>query len=87
MESKTKEMDLADARGNARSFPGSIPPPGAKEIGREKIGQEEYIYYSDGKGSYWYNTASQIALEEELNEAQNRRKRRKRRKRRAFSHH
>lgn len=79
MESKTKEMDLADARGNARSFPGSIPPPGAKEIGREKIGQEEYIYYSDGKGSYWYNTKSQIALEMEIQEAMNKRKRKNRR--------
>ena len=79
MGNKAKDMDLADARGNARSFPGITPPPSAKEIGREKIGQEEYIYYSDGKGSYWYNTKSQIALEKELRSAE------KRRKRRAFS--
>ena len=42
MGNKAKDMDLADARGNARSFPGITPPPSAKEIGREKIGQEEF---------------------------------------------
>ena len=84
--SKAKDMgaDMAEARENARSFPGLIPPPGAKEIGREKRGKDTVIYYADGKGNYWYNTESQIALEIEMSKAQSRRKGRKRR---AFSSH
>lgn len=83
MENKTGEksvtVDLSEARKNAWSFPGLTPPPGAKEIGREKRGTDEVIYYADGKGKYWFNTESQIALEKELRSAE------KRRKRRAFS--
>ena len=84
--SKAKDMgaDMAEARENARSFPGLIPPPGAKEIGREKRGKDTVIYYADGKGNYWNNTVSQIALEIEMSKAQSRRKGRKRR---AFSSH
>ncbi len=78
-EEKTLTTDLSEARKNAWSFPGLTPPPGAKEIGREKRGADEVIYYSDGKGNYWFNTKSQIALEKELRSAE------KRRKRRAFS--
>ncbi len=63
-----------EARKNAWSFRGLVPPNKAEEIYREICAGTVYIYYADDFGNYWYNTDRQIAFEKEMQEAQKKRK-------------
>lgn len=73
---------LEEARENARSFPGLIPPDNAVYIGAVDAGDDTYFYYRDSSGNFYYESGRMRRFELEMMERMKERERQRRRQKR-----
>ena len=72
------EEELVFAYENAWSFPGSSPPVGSVFIGIMKTENNEYSFYKDKEGNYFYQSSRTMKIEKELADAAKKRKQKNR---------
>lgn len=76
-EMDRQELDRASRE--AWSFPGLMPPDGARYIGCRRYPTGLYLFWRDPAGKYWYDTERGMICKKEMESLQKKRKRASRR--------